>query len=340
MSLRFKNTMNLSSLITRITILPALATLALTASAETPSTTYRLPGAHTEQHRDLIAGQINIGNQIKVADTQSFLDNLFENEEEPEGDIYTEGWDSKLVNPFNAADVPDMKVIDVSKFCMPHPGYVTSPYGYRKRFRRMHKGVDLKVYVGDTIRAAFDGRVRLTNFERRGYGNYVILRHTNDLETVYGHLSKFLVEPDQYVRAGDPIALGGNTGRSTGPHLHFETRYMGYAINPSAIFDFANQTVHTDTYTFTKSTYQDARNFDPEANSLYAQQYMKDNPRPTNQAAASSSTRSKANTYKVRKGDTLSKIASRNGVSLTSLCRLNGLTTRSVLRPGQRLKLR
>ncbi|MDE5657522.1 MAG: M23 family metallopeptidase, partial [Muribaculaceae bacterium] len=230
--------MQLKSIAKTLASLAAILGIAANADAQT----YRLPGEHTDQHRDLIAGQVNINNQIKVETTQQFLDNLFENEEEPEMDIYTEGWDSKLVNAYAGMDVPDTHTIDVSKFCMPHPGYVTSPYGYRKRFRRMHKGVDLKLYIGDTIRAAFDGRVRLTNFERRGYGYYVIVRHTNDLETVYGHLSKFLVEPDQYVKAGDPIALGGNTGRSTGPHLHFETRYMGYAINPSAIFDFANQT--------------------------------------------------------------------------------------------------
>ncbi|MBS7373174.1 MAG: M23 family metallopeptidase, partial [Muribaculaceae bacterium] len=108
---------------------------------------------------------------------------------------------------------------------------------------------------------AFSGRVRLTKYERSGYGFYVIVRHENSLETVYGHLSRFLVKPDQYVKAGQPIALAGNTGRSTGPHLHFETRFMGYAINPEAIFDFANRCTHTDTYLFTKSTYQNARNY-------------------------------------------------------------------------------
>lgn len=321
-------------------ILTIAAGFTLTAMADTPA--YSLPSAHTDQQRDLLANQINVGRQIHVDETQNFIDNLFQDEEEPENDIYTEGWDSRLVNPFNASEVPFSQVINVSKFCMPHPGYVTSPYGYRKRFRRMHKGVDLKLYVGDTIRAAFDGRVRLTNFERRGYGNYVIVRHTNGLETVYGHLSKFLVEPDQDVKAGDPIALGGNTGRSTGPHLHFETRYMGYAINPSAIFDFANQTVHTDTYTFTKDTYQDARNFDPAANSEYAAQFNQTHPRPAASATASSgSARQQSGaSYRVKKGDTLSKIASRNGVTVRQLCRLNGLTTKSKLQPGQRLKLR
>lgn len=202
----------------------------------------------------------------------------------------------------------------------------------------MHKGVDLKLNVGDTVRAAFDGRVRLTKFERRGYGYYVVLRHPNSLETVYGHLSKFLVEPDQYVKAGDPIALGGSTGRSTGPHLHFETRYMGYAINPCAIFDFANQTTHTDTYTFDKRTYQEARNFDPEANVEYRRRYTQANPpRPYTRSRNSEGT---ASTYRVRRGDSLSKIASRNGTTVAKLCRLNGLTTSSKLQPGQRLRLR
>ncbi|MBD5209822.1 MAG: peptidoglycan DD-metalloendopeptidase family protein [Bacteroidales bacterium] len=329
------------------TIFKSLASIAavLGIAVNADAQNYRLPGEHTEQHRDLIAGQVNINNQIKVDATQHFIDNLFENEDEPEMDIYTEGWDSKLVNPYSGMDVPDRQTIDVSKFCMPHPGYVTSPYGYRKRFRRMHKGVDLKLYIGDTIRAAFDGRVRLTNFERRGYGNYVILRHTNGLETVYGHLSKFLVEPDQYVKAGDPIALGGNTGRSTGPHLHFETRYMGYAINPAAIFDFANQTVHTDTYTFTKSTYQDARNYDPAANTEYAKVYNQNNPRPTASASSSSSKSSSSKssgttTYKVKKGDTLGAIAAKHHVTVRKLCQLNGINTKTKLKIGQRLKVK
>lgn len=305
--------------------------------------TYHLPGAHQEEHSNLIARQQNLDHQIKVEDTQAFLDNLFREEEEPEMDIYTEGWDSKRVNPFNEADVPQTAIIDVSKFVMPHPGYVTSPYGYRKRFRRQHKGIDLKVYIGDTIRAAFDGKVRLTNFERRGYGYYVIVRHVNGLETVYGHLSKFLVEPDQIVKAGDPIALGGNTGRSTGSHLHFETRYMGYPINPAAIFDFANQTVHTDEYTFDKSTYQKARNYDPAANTEYANkfraEYLKTHPQAAAQQAAAGN-KKQSSYYTVRKGDTLSKIATRNGSTVKKICQLNKISSSATLRPGQKLRLR
>lgn len=90
----------------------------------------------------------------------------------------------------------------------------------------MHNGLDIKVYIGDTIRAAFSGKVRMVKYERRGYGKYVVIRHENGLETVYGHLSKQIVDENQYVEAGEPIGLGGNTGRSTGSHLHFE-RVLG-----------------------------------------------------------------------------------------------------------------
>ncbi len=301
-------------------------------------TTIRLPGQHLQQHGDLLANQGNAAIQLDNA--TKYLESLFAEEEEPEFDIYTEGWDSQYVNCYNGVQVPQTAVIDVTNFVIPHPGYITSPYGYRRRWRRMHKGVDLKVNVGDTIRAAFDGRVRLTKYERRGYGYYVVIRHTNDLETVYGHLSRFLVEPEQYVKAGDPIALGGNTGRSTGPHLHFETRYMGYAINPCAIFDFANQTTHTDTYTFDKRTYQKPRNFSPQANAEYAAQYRKDNP-PKAYVPDYKSGSAKGNSiYRVRKGDTLSKIASRNRTSVKALCRINGLKTTSKLRIGQKIRLR
>ena len=315
-----------------ITALTAIAAIGVAAQ------TYRLPSAHTAEHKDLIARQENIGNQISVKDTQDFLDNLFKDEAEPELDIYTEGWNSKSVNAYAGMEVPDIQTIDVSNFAMPCPGYVTSPYGYRPRFRREHKGIDLKLQTGDTVYAAFPGRVRLTNFERRGYGHYVILRHPNGLETVYGHLSKILVKPDQDVKVGEPIALGGNTGRSFGSHLHFETRYMGTPINPAAIFDFANQTVHTDTYTFDKDTYKKPRNFDPAANTEYARQYRATHPQ---KATASSSSGSKGSkSYTIRRGDTLSRIASRNGVTVRQLCRLNGMTTKTKLTPGKKIRLR
>lgn len=310
--------------IAKLKFLSLSALLCATLSAEAQQ--LRSVSAHNDIHQDLIASQRNIQDQIKLNETKEFMDELLKEEQEPEIDIYTESWNSDLVNPYAGQEVPDNVRIDVSEYAMPVPGYVTSPYGYRPRFRRSHKGIDLKLQTGDTVRAAFSGKVRLTRYERRGYGYYVIIRHHNGLETVYGHLSKFLVKPNQDVKVGDPIALGGSTGRSTGPHLHFETRFMGYAINPSAIFDFANQTTHTDFYTFNKRTYTKARNYAPDT-SVQAEKSQNGNA-------------SQATTYRIRKGDTLGKIASRYGVSVNSICRLNGISKNSTLRVGKVLRIK
>ena len=312
----------------------ALAIAAVPAVAQN----YRLPGQHTAQSERLLADQANVGHSISIDPTIDYLN--YSEEEEPEGAIYEEGWSSNMVNCYAGMKVPQSVVIKgLDKFHMPVPGYVTSPYGYRRRFRRQHKGVDLKLNIGDTVRAAFDGRVRLSKYEARGYGKYMVVRHTNDLETVYGHLSRFLVEPDTYVKAGDPIALGGNTGRSTGPHLHFETRYMGYAINPAAIFDFANQTTHTDQYTFDKRTYTQARNYSPEANAEYAKSYYANRQAQQYNAGYKSSSRG-SKSVKVKKGDSLSRIAARNHTTVAKLCRLNGLKSSAKIRPGQKLRVK
>lgn len=205
-------------------------------------------------HRNLLAKQNRIQDKIKVEEAQKYARDLYGDKEIDNADVYSEGWNSDRVNPYQNADIPTSKVFDVSKYAMPvKHKVINSHYGYRKQFGRMHRGVDLKASVGDTIYAAFNGKVRITKFERNGYGFFVVIRHDNGLETVYGHLSKFLVKPNQVVKAGTPIALSGNTGRSTGPHLHFETRFMGVDINPEKIFDFVNGTTVRDTYTFNKN---------------------------------------------------------------------------------------
>ena len=315
----------------------ALATMGISASAQNLQSV----SSYRKAHADMLARQNKIQDQIKVEETQRFAQGLYD-EVEPEPDIYTEGWDSGLVNPYNPEDVPNTKVIELMGYKMPVDGnFVTSHYGYRPAFGRYHKGVDLRCAIGDTVRAAFSGKVRLTKFERSGFGFYVILRHENGLETVYGHLSRFLVKPDQYVEAGTPIALSGNTGRSTGPHLHFETRYMGYAINPEAIFNFENRVTRGETFTFNKSTYQNSKSYSPK------QRYTASTSRGKSsygsykkgRHSSKSSRYSRRNTYTVQGGDNLSKIAKRNGVSVAQLKKMNGIKGNKV-RKGKVLRVK
>ena len=321
--------------------LAAITLFALSISAQNMQSA----SSFSKRHNDLLAKQSRVKDQIQVKEAQKYAADLYE-ECEPEPDIYTEGWDSDLVNCYKDANVPNTKVLDVRHYVMPIKGnYVTSHYGYRPQFGRTHKGVDLRSAIGDTVYSAFSGRVRLTRFERGGYGFYVIVRHENGLETVYGHLSRFLVKPDQYVKAGQPIALSGNTGRSTGPHLHFETRFMGYAINPEAIFDFGNRCTHTDSYTFSKSNYTKARDYSPSKRYNQAKKSAapeeketanKKNAKKEQSAVASTkkSTReSRENsrtTYQVRQGDNLTKIAKENGLTVAQLKKLNGITDNNI----------
>jgi murein DD-endopeptidase MepM/ murein hydrolase activator NlpD len=251
------------------------------------------------------------------------LEELFLEEQEellfPADELYGSNWDTRWVDPFrtdhNDVVFPDSCEIDCSSFILPiitDELRVTSKYGPRRR--RMHRGIDLKVQIGDTIRAAFSGKVRIRNFERRGYGNYLVVRHPNGLETVYGHLSGFLVGVNDIVHAGDPIALGGNTGRSTGSHLHFETRFLGQAIDPTEIIDFVNGVPHKDLYVF--------RN-------------VKINGRNTNIYTSSTN---QMVYHRVKSGDTLGAIARKYGTTVGELCRLNGIKATSTLRIGQSIR--
>ena len=221
-----------------------MITMALTASTQSIKD-------FRKKHHDLLAKQTTVKDKIKVYESMNYARELYG--DKGNENVYGEWWNSDKVNAYQGAIIPQTKNISVVGYHMPvKHRVITSHFGYRKRFGRMHRGVDLKANIGDTIQAVFNGKVRLTKFDRDGYGFYVVVRHDNGLETVYAHLSRFLVRPNQFVRAGEPIALSGNTGRSTGPHLHFETRFMGVAINPEKIFDFVNGVAHTDTYVFNK----------------------------------------------------------------------------------------
>ena len=265
--------------------------------------------------QDLLARQAPIDKKLKVIDSVALIRQIHKEMAAYSAYSLYPDWNNDRVHAFGKTVViPDSFRIDMTGFCMPTSNTkITSKFGPRRR--RMHNGLDVKVYIGDTIRAAFDGKVRMVKYERRGYGKYVVIRHDNGLETVYGHLSKQLVKEDQYVEAGEVIGLGGNTGRSTGSHLHFETRFLGQAINPALLFDFEKQDVVADSYLFQKgkNRYRSGRTSAIASNGDV--QY-----------------------YKVRRGDSLSRIAKRTGTSIDALCKLNKISRRTTLRIGQVLR--
>ena len=264
--------------------------------------------------QDLIARQAPIDKKLKTVDSLALQKQIrAEQSEYPALSLYP-NWNNQYAQAYGNAIIPDTYTIDLTGFCMPTPSTkITSPFG--PRWRRMHNGLDLKVNIGDTIVAAFDGKVRIVKYERRGYGKYVVIRHDNGLETIYGHLSKQLVEENQLVKAGEVIGLGGNTGRSTGSHLHFETRFLGIAINPIYMFDFPKQDIVADTYTFRKTKgVRSAGSHDTQV--------------------ADGTIRY----HKVKSGDTLSRIAKVRGVSVSTLCKLNRIKPTTTLRIGQVLR--
>ncbi|HKL92809.1 MAG: M23 family metallopeptidase [Bacteroidales bacterium] len=261
----------------------------------------------------------------KVAALDSVIMEQLLQEEEEEGDLYEglyESWSDTKVNPYgvDVRSIKDSFAIDCSGYYPPSLGKVTSHFGPRRR--SFHNGIDLKVQVGDTIRAAFDGVVRVRRYNKGGYGYFLVLRHKDGLETVYGHLSRFLVASNDAIKAGDPIALGGNTGRSTGPHLHFEVRFLGNPINPAKMFSFED-------YLPLKEAYYVVRDETFEERLRYMGVRVKN----------ASGKYANVDYYTVRKGDVLGRIASRNGISLSKLCQLNNIKSNSVIRPGQRLRL-
>ncbi len=287
--------------------------------------------------QDLLARQAPIDKKMKAVDTLA-LRNLINKEQmgSPSAQLYKE-WSNKYAH--RATELPDSFLINLKHFCMPTTSKViTSNFG--RRWGRMHKGIDVKVYIGDTIRAAFSGKVRIVKYEARGYGNYVVIRHYNGLETIYGHMSKHLVKENQIVKAGDPIGLGGNTGRSTGSHLHFETRLCGVALNPALMFDFRNQDVTGDTYMFHRDTYENESLLANKARGKSAG----DDEQET--AAASSKKQEKRASassgdiryHKVKRGETLSSIAKKRGTTVNKLCKLNHISKRQRIRPGQILR--
>lgn len=236
----------------------------------------------------------------------------------PAYELYHYSWTPLRVNPYGVKvdSMPDSVYIDCREFVYPtESNRITSNYGWRRY--RYHHGIDIGLEVGDTLRATFSGRVRVVDYERKGYGHYVVIRHNNGLETVMAHMSRVLVNIDQDVVAGQPIGLGGNTGHSTGPHLHYELRFLGNSFNPVNLIDFENKKCLSDEDGFyivsKKGTYAHGKELAEVQSSAY---------------------------HKVRQGETLSHIARRYHTTVKRLCQLNRIKETSILRIGQRIRYR
>ena len=306
------------------------------------------------QAQDQLASMAPIDRKMRAIDSVSIV-RLMQQEEVyqmPASALYP-SWNNEYIRNYGVA-LPKEYRIDLRGFHMPTDSrLVTSHFGYRPRFRRQHYGTDIKVYVGDTIRAAFDGKVRVVKYEGKGYGKYVIIRHPNGLETLYGHTEDYkngvYAKTTITVKAGEPIGLGGNTGRSYGSHLHFETRFLGHFIDPEKVFDFAAQDVLGDFYMFRSSgagTILAAHDIvggeeemSPEqAAQLAAQEKQEESRAFQEERKAEVQARPRAQIHKVKKGESLYTIAKKHGVTVDKLCRMNNISKRTTLRPGQILK--
>jgi murein DD-endopeptidase MepM/ murein hydrolase activator NlpD len=251
-------------------------------------------------------------NQLVRVSEQVLIDSIWVTAYE-----YFSSWDSKKIDiydfdPNGFSDTVSIRLYDPpngSLWSMPlKDSRLSSPFGLR-RFR-WHHGVDLRLTTGDDVYAAFDGIVRMASYDRYGYGHFVLIRHRNGLETIYGHLSKLWVTVGKEVRAGDVIGLGGSTGRSTGPHLHFEVRYKGLSINPEEMYDFTAHTLRQSVFLVSSSSFEHVLKM--------------------NEAVV----------HRVRSGENLSVIARRYGVSVSHITRMNKISSSTVLRVGMGLKIR
>jgi len=228
----------------------------------------------------------------------------------PAYDLYCD-WNTQRVHPYKNGlsamkdTIPLVLAYDSCDFVAPYVGRKTSDFGYRRY--RYHYGVDIKLYKGEKVKAAFEGVVRIAQYDG-DYGKVVVIRHENGLETLYAHLSKLKVKEGDKVEAGHVIGLGGNTGRSTGSHLHFEVRYKGEPINPNTLIEWETGYLCQNTLLLNQEHFQ----------------YLVDI--------------RKRKYHKIRSGDTLSGIARRYGTSVRNLCRLNGLSSKSTLRIGKVLR--
>ena len=256
--------------------------------------------------------------------------------------VFRKAWNANELNPYRTKleDLPYRVTLcladSASRFCCPNKVKVFSPFGWRRR--RNHTGVDLPLPTGTPVYAAFDGRVRVSMYNR-GYGNVVVVRHASGLETTYAHLKERNVQAGDYVSAGDVIGLGGSTGRSTGPHLHFETRYEGYAFDPQWLIDFETGTLRHGYFVLKRKYLSNTSRYYPESEDEEDEIYKAEE-QDRAEAERIAKEMAAAQYHTVKSGDTLYGLAAKYHTTVGAICKLNGISASTPLKIGRKLRVK
>jgi len=275
----------------------------------------------------LTANQLFTFSQSTILENEQNKDTTLKITEHPSVDIYGNSWDTMYVrlSRHEKVNLQDSIILNLlneenTAFVMPVPGKVLSEFGWRHG--RIHAGIDIQLNKGDSVHSAFDGVVRMSRYFS-GYGNIVVVRHYNGLETCYAHMSKLISKVNDVVKAGDVVGLGGRTGHATCNHLHFEVRYKQEPINPRLIVDFENQKITTEKLVVSNETFfhknKNTKNKQSSKNKIFNEPVK--------------------GYYTIRQGDTLYSLAKKYNTTVASLCDKNNISKNSTLRIGQKLKL-
>ena len=296
-----------------------------------------LPTPLVKSPSDPIDTLDTVNEYIKVI---LFGDNTWQYYKTPEyqkvSGVFEDHWTENVTNPYSIqqSELPDSWSIwlvdSLDQYHCPFIGDIHPRGKFGPRRGRRHQGVDLPLKTGDPIYAAFTGKVRMSKYFG-GFGNLIVIRHENGIETFYAHLSKRNVEVGDWVNAGDVIGLGGSSGRSTGPHLHFETRFNGFAFDPQWLIDFKTGELRHRLFVLKKKYFNIYSNYEQD---------FEDEMKNHEEDQAEDAERAAMKFYTVRSGDTLSRIARNNGTTVKELCRLNGISQNATLRIGKRLRVR
>jgi murein DD-endopeptidase MepM/ murein hydrolase activator NlpD len=273
--------------------------------------------------------------------------------------IFNDHWDTSQIFAYrsiNLSDLPqtiELNLVDgLGKYHSPIVGRVSSKYG--PRGRKNHNGTDISLKTGEPIYATFGGKVRYAQSNSGGFGNLVIIRHENGLETWYAHLSRCNVEVNDYVTAGAVIGFGGNTGKSNGSHLHYEIRYCDQTFDPERLIDFSTGDLRYMTFALEKSYFnihsRASETLDEDfegtvlaadgTGELTSEEILENIEANAKAQQAKQKAASGPKYHSIKRGDTLGKIAARYGTSISKLCQLNNITRTTIIKAGSRLRIR